>query len=147
MTEQELWAEYNRLSQLSRFMPATNRAWALDDTLNYILNRIEAGNAAECTLQQIENRIGNAKAKFRKRARLQAASIVPEPVTAPPAEDRVEVLQRLARCSRKERLILVAAGMGHGAEEIARALSAPVGSVKTWTFRARAKFSADKLAA
>ncbi len=147
MTEDQLWAEFDRLSQLSRFMPATHRAWALDDTLNYILNHIEAGTGAECTPQRIEYRFGNARAKFRKRSRLEAASIVPKPAPPPAAEDRVEILQRLSRCSPKERLILIAAGMGHGPEGIARAMSAPVGSVKTWTFRARTKFNAEKVAA
>lgn len=146
MTNDELWAEYARLSEISRYLPVSNRLWAIDDALSYILDQLESGQPERCSAQRIENRIRNATAKFRNRGMLEAKYL--RPADPPQHSDaRLEIDRRLARCTPNEQKLLLAVGMGYRLTEIAQEMNAPLGTIKTQTFRARLKFRVDQLEA
>lgn len=143
MTDPELWAEYRRLAEISRHIRITPRAWAIDEGLEFILDHIEQGTGASCSLRQIEDKIGNAAAKFRNRSRLTSLAAITEPVSVEGGDiEAIEARQRLQRCTEREQRILIAGAVGFSVAEIAIEHSAPTGSIKSWASRAKAKCAA-----
>ena len=139
MNADDPWAPYMRLQNMARHASATDRGWALDETLAFLIDEIAAGRQA--SEAQINNILTNRAAKHRGRRRLMAKMRLPE-CTVAPAEARLEIDDRMRRCAPRDQLILMALACGSTVEEVAAKHRGPAGTIKTWAYRARLKFAA-----
>jgi DNA-binding NarL/FixJ family response regulator len=139
MNTEDPWALYLRLQSMARHASATDRGWALDEALAFVIEEIAAGRRASDA--QIDNILLNRAAKHRRRRRLVVK--MPQPgCTIGPAEACLELADRLQRCAPRDQLILKALASGFTVEEVAAQYRVPTGTIKTWAHRARMKFAA-----
>ena len=143
MDENELWVTYTRIQRQADSNILSDRAWAIDEALDAILDEIELGKAV--LAEQAENLITNRASKHRRRRRslAQNAQLF---LTAINENSRLEALCDLGRhqrqCSELEWRILVSIGLGHTYGHIAVAEGVPEATVKTWVRRARLRLAA-----
>ena len=143
MDEDESWAAYARIQRQADSNILSDQAWARDEALDAILDKIERGEAVSD--KQAENLITNRASKYRRRRRslAQNAQLFP---TAINENSRLEALYELGRhqrkCSELEWRIFVSIGLGHTYGRIADAEEVTEATVKTWVRRARLRLAA-----
>ena len=141
MSTNDPWAAYGRLQEMLRLARVSNRSWAIEDTLNVMIEEIAAGS--EVSELQIENLLNNRAAKYRRRQQRCETDIALHFDDGERSLNaRIELNSRLKRCSTRDQSILIAIGAGVTTREIALARVAPEGTIKTWVRRARVKFAA-----
>ena len=133
MTDRDSWAEYARLQQYADFTTLNDKYWAVDEALDAILDKIEAGETVSA--QQTENLIINRAAKHRRRrADLTNHSAVLFSFSAIHDEHRLHARARLlechAQCSPREWSALVSIGLGHTYRAVAYRHSVPEPTAK-----------------
>jgi hypothetical protein len=135
------WAAYARLQKILKTAPVSDRCWAIEETMNVLVERIAVGG--EVSEIQIENLIKNRSSKHRRRRQQDhlatAAGIGDE---ARLRDAPIELNSRLKRCSARDQRILLAIGSGVTTREIGVAYATPEGTIKTWVRRARITFAA-----
>lgn len=141
MTE-DPWAYYARLQKRANSHALNDAAWAVDDALSEVLELIAAGQPLPGETE-LETLIGNRRRKHRARRKLLEKYQGPDgdrPDQA--AMNRIDTEAALSRLSQRDRAIVVRLSEGQSYERIAASLSKPVGSVKSWAYRARQKMAA-----
>jgi len=139
MEEDNSWVEYARVQAQANSCCISDRAWAVDEALDSILDKIEAGQIA--STQQSENLLANRARKQRKRRSLLARQ-APLMDSSPASESgRLEARSDLAwlksQCNGQEWKMLVSIGLGHTYLNIAKAKQVPESTIKTRVRRAR----------
>ncbi len=143
MDEDEPWAAYARIQRQADSKILSDQAWARDEALDAIIDKIERGQMVSA--EQAENLITNRASKHRRRRRslAQNAQLFPTVVNE---DSRLEALCDLGwhqrQCSELEWRILVSIGLGHTYGRIADAEEVPEATVKTWVRRARLRLAA-----
>ena len=141
MSTNDPWAAYARLQEILKFARVSNRSWAIEETMNVLIEEIAAGR--EVSELQIENLVNNRSAKYRRRQqRHEIATALHFDDGERSLNARIELNSRLKRCSTRDQSILIAIGAGVTTREVALARVAPEGTIKTWVRRARVKFAA-----
>lgn len=144
MDEDDPWAEYARLQALADSNHLSDRAWAADEALETILDKIERGHAISA--QQADNLLTNRGRKQRERRRLMGQHAHLQCDLAANENDTLEARSELAwhntRCSNREWRLLVSIGQGNSYESIAKAEAVPEATIKTWVRRVRLKLAA-----
>ena len=138
------WAEYARIQRQANTPIVSDRAWASDETLAVILDRLEQGQVS--LPQQVDNLVANRATKHRcRRGSLAKNAQLLSPASVNDGS-RLEALCDLERCRRqcstREWRILVAVGLGHTYDYIANAEVVPEATVKTWVRRVRLRLAA-----
>jgi hypothetical protein len=138
MSANDRWAAYTRLQEILKLARVSNRSWAIEETLNVMIEEI-AANREVSELQIVNNRW----AKYRRRQqRRETAAALHFDDGERSLNARIELNSRLKRCSTRDQSILIAIGAGVTTREIALSRVAPAGTIKTWARRARVKFAA-----
>jgi DNA-binding NarL/FixJ family response regulator len=142
MSTNDSWTVYARLQNLlQKSVRVSNFSLALEETLSVLIESIAGGR--EISEIQIDNLIKNRSAKYRQRRKYN------EIATPPYLGDgqrslnaRIELRERLGRCSTRDQSIMIAIGRGVTTREIALASLTPEGTIKTRFRRGRLKFAA-----
>jgi hypothetical protein len=129
------WAAYARLQGMLKLERVSDRGWAIEEAMNFLIEEIAEGR--DVSELQIENLVSNRSAKYRRRRQHDEAA------TASRFGDgerslsaRIELQSRLKRCSARDQSLLIAIGGGITTREIALASVTPEGTIKTWVRRA-----------
>lgn len=144
MDKDDKWAEFARIHAKADSPILSDRTWAIDETLEAMLDAIEQEEAISAL--KVDNLIANRTGKHRRR-RASFAKHSPQ-LTASPANDNDRIQARsalrdsLCRCTDREQRVLTLVGLGHTYREIAKAEGTPEATVKTWVRRARFKLIA-----
>ena len=138
------WAEYARIQRQANTPILSDRAWASDETLAAILDRLEQGQVS--LPQQVDNLAANRATKHRRRRGSLAKNAQLLSLATANDDSRLEALCDLDRyrrqCTTREWRILIAVGLGHTYGYIASAEAVPEATVKTWVRRVRLKLAA-----
>jgi DNA-directed RNA polymerase specialized sigma24 family protein len=141
MNEDDLWAEYSRLSEQADSDRLNDMAWATDEALDIVLERIAASRAI--APQTVANLVRNRARKHRRRRAILARNATLFPTTAAndnARHDALDVLNRSATVlTSLEARLLFGIGEGKTYGELARSEGAPEATIKTWVRRARMK--------
>ena len=154
MNDDDLWVVYTRIQRQADSRILSSKAWAIDEALDAILDRIGRGETT--SLQQADNLITNRATKHRHRQRsLGETNEQLFPALAKneqlfPAftndNNQLDAICDLGRyrqlCSTREWRILVAVGEGHTYSHISSEEGVPEPTVKTWVRRLRLKLAA-----
>lgn len=137
------WAEYARLQEFADTSILNDRAWAVDEALDALLDKVEAGESL--SRPQVDNLVTNRAAKHRRR---RACLSQNGPVLAAcnvDEENRLLARRRLreciSQCSQRECKVLMAAGFGETYRVIANEHGVAENTIKTWVRRARLRLA------
>ena len=143
MNDDDLWVVYTRIQRQADSRILSSKAWAIDEALDAILDRIGRGETT--SLQQADNLITNRATKHRHRQRSLAKNeqLFPAFTNDNNQLDAICDLGRYRQlCSTREWRILVAVGEGHTYSHISSEEGVPEPTVKTWVRRLRLKLAA-----
>lgn len=144
MDDDDPWAEYARLQQNADSHVLNDKAWAIDEALEAIIDKIEA--CQPVTRTQIDNLLINRAAKHRRRrTRLANNAFVFDFGIAANQEACLEARRELRECRSgctvREWSTLVSIGLGHSYHTVANDHGVPEGTVKTWVRRTRLRLA------
>lgn len=121
-----------------------DKYWAVDEALDAILDKIEAGEPVSA--QRTENLITNRAAKHRRRRADFNNHAALFTFSTASDESRLHarclLIECSARCSPREWGVLVCIGLGHTYRAVAHRHSVPEATAKTWVRRARLRLAA-----
>ena len=143
MNDDDLWVVYARIQRQADSRILSSKAWAIDEALDAILDRIGRGETT--SLQQADNLITNRATKHRHRQRSLAKNeqLFPALTNDNNQLDAICDLGRYRQlCSTREWRVLVALGEGHTYSHISSEEGVPEPTVKTWVRRLRLKLAA-----
>ena len=139
--ENDLWAEYVRLSRKADTTQLGDRAWAADDALDEMLDRIETSRSISTA--EVDNLIVNRAKKYRNRRLLLSLNSVLFAQTAANEncrQDAIDVIRRsMSVWTSHEAELLFAIARGETYGSLAGKSDTPVATIKTWVRRARLK--------
>ena len=143
MNDDDLWVVYARIQRQADSRILSSKAWAIDEALDAILDRIGRGETT--SLQQADNLITNRATKHRHRQRSLAKNEQFFPALTND-NNQLDAICDLGRyrqlCSTREWRVLVAVGEGHTYSHISSEEGVPEPTVKTWVRRLRLKLAA-----
>ena len=146
------WVYFAQLHAKADSTTIDDTYWARDDALDLILNRIAAREPVPSE-QQLDTLIGNRRRKHRMRRRIVETGYFE--VAKDHHRDRSDprhteggvgalsdASTAIAKLDAREQQIVLGLAIGHSHHEIAEALNRPVGTIKTWNYRAKRKMAA-----
>ena len=139
------WAEYARLQQFADSSVLNAKAWGLDEALEAILDKIEAGKTV--SPRQAENLLTNRAAKHRHRRKILSENALVLAIDNVAHEEsrvlaRCRLSQFIGCCSERERQVLLSICFGETYADLASAHGVPESTIKTWVRRARLRLAA-----
>ena len=143
MNSYDCWADYAHIQCKADSSTLSPQTWAIDETLDAILDEIERGQAP--SRQQIDNLILNRSAKYRRRRILLDRHGESFPTFASNhrrLEARYYLNQCRQHCGELEWDMLLAIGMGYTYGEIAVKEGVPEATIKTRVRRLRLRLEA-----
>lgn len=142
--EDDPWAEYARLQKIAGSPTLNDKAWAIDEALDAILDKIETGQPL--LRHQADNLVINRAAKFRRRRACLNKNTDVLVASSPSEESRLLARCHLSpcagNCSIRDWKILVSIGLGETYNDIAEGYGVAEGTIKTWVRRARMRLAA-----
>ena len=143
MNSSDCWDNYAHIQHKADSPTLSPQTWAIDETLDAILDEIERGQAP--SRQQIDNLITNRSAKHRHRRVLldRHGEIFPAFVSNHRRlEARYYLKQCYQHCSEREWDMLLAIDKGYTYGEIAGREGVPEATIKTRVRRLRLRLKA-----
>jgi len=149
MDKDDLWAEYARIQRQADSTFLSDHAWARDEALEAILDKVERGQVVSA--EQADNLITNRATKHRRRrgSLLRRGLSLTQNAHLRVATNRYGRLEALCdlgrhqrQCSEREWRVLVCVGLGLTYNRIADAEKVPEATIKTWVRRARLRLVA-----
>ena len=143
MNSPDCWADYAHIQRKADFPTLSPQTWAIDETLDAILDEIERGKVS--SRQQIDNLITNRSTKYRRRRVLldRHSEVFPVFVSNDRRlEARYYLNQCRQHCTAREWGILLAIDKGCTYREVAVMEGVPEATIKTWVRRLRLRLVA-----